>query len=69
MMLRKVNSFPLTAGKLAASTAPARVSQAPLYDPGELEALIAEANRLGRSEEEAKRFFANEKGINPDLLM
>ena len=66
MFLRKSNTFPLV-DKPAVPVEPMEVQRGPRYDPGELVALEAEAERLGLKKEDARSLFMREKDL--DVLM
>jgi hypothetical protein len=61
--LRKMNAYPQQPVKDDAEKPTVR-NFAPVYDPGELAAVIEEAQRLGVSVADAKAMFAKEKGID-----
>lgn len=66
--LRKMNAYPQQQAK-ENTDKPIVRSSLPVYDSGELAAVIEEATRLGISIADAREMFAREKGIEVSKLV
>jgi hypothetical protein len=64
--LRKMNAYPQQPVREDVEKSP--YIPKPVYDPGELTAVIEEAARLGVAEKDAREMFAREKGIDTKLI-
>lgn len=66
--LRKMNAYPQQPVAKTDNAEKKPYIPAPVYDAGELAAVIEEAGRLGVSVTDARAMFAKEKGIDPSKL-